>query len=305
METQPGLLPPSPDVEATALSAWESLAHRIAIAEQDSATKIFDYENPDEAKLARSWIARLRSIRGGIERARKDAKAVHIERGRAVDNTAKTLTITVDGLIAPHQDALDAIKAREDARIAAHRSVLDFIAGITEGIQHSSEIDQRLAELNAIDPTGLEEFSTAATNRQAEAIEKLETLRESLQTQEAERAELEALRREKEEREQAERAEQLRREGEERERRRQEALRQQEPEVEPPQNVATRFEPATQAECVSQAVSCSQLPAPPTAHHEDTSDLFSSLVAALKGKTARQVAQAIIDGTFHPRVTLK
>lgn len=287
--SQPGLLAPSPDAEVTALTAWESLAHRIAIAEQDSATKIFDYENPDEAKLARSWISRLRSIRGGIERARKDAKAVHIERGRAVDNTAKTLTITVDGLIAPHQDALDAIKAREDARIAAHRSVLDFIAGITLGIQHSSEIDRRLAELNAIDPAGLEEFSTAAANRQAEAIEQLETLREMLQTREAERAELEALRREKEEREQAERAEQLRQEGEERERRRQEAARSP---------VMAEPDPITQA-------ASPPVQAAPAVRHDNTSELFNSLVAALKGKTARQIAQAIIDGTFHSRVILK
>lgn len=292
METaQQGLLPPSPDTEATALTAWESLAHRIAMAEEDSRTKVFDYENPEEAKLARSWISRLRSIRGGIDRARKDAKAIHLERGRSVDSTAKTLTITVDELIAPHQKALDAIKAREDARIAAHRSVLDFIAGITEGVRHSSEIDQRLAELNAIDPTALEEFSTAAANRQAEAVEQLEALRETLQAQEADRAELEALRREKEEREAAEREEQLRKEGEERERRRQEAAQREE-------TPCSSADPGIQ-------IARPSLPASPAVRHESTSDLFQSLVAALKGKTASQVAQAIINGTFHPRVTLK
>lgn len=277
------LLAPSPEKEAFALDAWESLAHQIALAEQESTEKVFDYEDPHEAKQARSWIARLRAIRGGIERARKNAKAVHLERGRAIDNAAKVLEATVANLIEPHQLELDAIKAREEARIAAHRSVLDFINSLSQNVQSSADATARLVQLEDIDTSGLEEFAVAARNRKAEAIEELSEIHNKLKQQEDERAELEALRRDKEEREKEEQAECLRQEGAERERLRQsEAARQQkELPVSAPVVTATRSESAL---------------ASPTA------SAHSSLVAALKGKTASQVATEIINGTFHPSV---
>ena len=108
--------------ETEALTAWEGLAERIALASQEDAHKQFDYLVDWDNKQARSWIAQLRRIKGSIERARKDAKAIHLERGRAVDETAKLLESTVQGLIEPHQAALDAIAATEQARIDRHRA---------------------------------------------------------------------------------------------------------------------------------------------------------------------------------------
>jgi hypothetical protein len=185
--------------ETTAISRWESLAFRIAEAEQKAPAKHFDYRDEWDNKAARSWVHELRGIKGSIERCRKEAKAVHLERGKAVDDSAKLLESAVQGLIEPHETAIKAIEAEEQARIDAHRAVLDRIAALAdaagaEGGDGIVDVDARLAELAAIDTSVLEEFAQAGLNRQAEAVEQLGLLRDKLEAQEAQRIELEALR---------------------------------------------------------------------------------------------------------------
>ena len=185
--------------ETTAISRWEALACRIATAEEQSLTKKFNYRDKWDNKAARSWVSELRRIKGGIEACRKEAKAVHLERGRAVDESAKLLEAAVQGLIEPHETAIKAIEAEETARIDAHRAVLDRIAALADAAPAEGEagiidVDTRLAELAAIDTSTLQEFAQAGLNRQAEAIEQLGLLRDKLEAQEAQRIELEALR---------------------------------------------------------------------------------------------------------------
>ena len=207
-----------PVAEAQAISRWEAIACDIAIAEEAAATKRFDYRDSWDNKQARSYIHGLRLLKGKIERARKDAKAVHLERGKAVDENAKLLEASVQGLIEPHEAAIKAIEAEEQARIDAHRAVLDRIAALVEGVETAADAAARLGELQTIDTTTLEEFSEAGANRSAEAQEKLQTLFDTLAAQEAERLELEALRAEKAVREEAERIAQIQREAVEAER---------------------------------------------------------------------------------------
>jgi hypothetical protein len=188
-----------PAGKTTAISRWEAIACDIAIAEEAAAAKQFDYRDDWDNKAARSYVHGLRLLKGKIERARKDAKAVHLERGKAVDDSAKLLEAAVQGLIEPHETAIKAIEAEEQARIDAHRAVLDRIAALAdaagaEGGDGIVDVDARLAELAAIDTSTLEEFAQAGLNRQAEAIEQLGLLRDKLEAQEAQRIELEALR---------------------------------------------------------------------------------------------------------------
>ena len=201
-----------PAAEAQAISRWEAIACDIAIAEGKAPGKVFDYDDQWDNKRARSWVYELRQLKGKIERARKDAKAVHLQRGKTVDETAKTLEAAVQGLIEPHETAIKAIEAKEEARIEAHRAVLDRIAALTEGVEFALDASSRLAELATIDPTTLEEFSEAGANRWAEALERLQTLKDTLAAQEAERMELEALRAEKAAREEADRIARLQQE---------------------------------------------------------------------------------------------
>lgn len=208
------------DASTSALSRWEALAADIAIASQEAESKVFDYRDKWDNKRARSWVAQLRKLKGSIERARKDAKSVHLERGRAVDEAARTLEAAVQGLIEPHETEIRAIEAEEQARVDAHKAVLDRIALLADGVTTAAEAEARLAELATIDTATLEEFSAAGANRQAEVELLLTELRDTLQRQEAERAELEALRAEKAAREEAERQERIRQEAIEQERQR-------------------------------------------------------------------------------------
>jgi hypothetical protein len=206
-----------PAGEATAISRWEALAFRIAEAEEKAPAKKFDYRDEWGNKAARSWVHDLRGIKGSIERHRKEAKAVHLERGRAVDDSAKLLEAAVQGLIEPHETAIKAIEAEEQSRIDAHRAVLDRIAALAdaagaEGGDGIIDVDARLAELAAIDTSTLEEFAQAGLNRQAEAIEQLGLLRDKLEAQESQRIELEALHAQAAAREDADRIARLQRE---------------------------------------------------------------------------------------------
>lgn len=216
-----------PDPEVSVLSRWDALAADIAIASQRAEGLSFDYRDRWDNKEARSYVASLRRLKGRIEHARKDAKAVHLERGRAVDATARTLEEAVQGLIEPHEQALNQIAAVEEARIAGHRAVLDRIAALGDMITvtTAAEAEQRLAELAAIDSTVLEEFATAGANRLAEAIDQMEAHIATLKQREAEQAELEALRAEKAAREEADRLERIRQEAIEQERARAEQER--------------------------------------------------------------------------------
>jgi hypothetical protein len=201
-----------PAAETTAISRWEAIAHDIAIAGEKAPIQVFDYRDKWDNKQARSWVHELRQLKGKIERARKDAKAVHLQRGKTVDETAKTLEAAVQGMIEPHETAIKALEAEEQARIDAHRAVLDQIAALAEGGETVTDVDARLAELAAIDTSTLEEFAQAGLNRQAEAVERLGLLRDKLEAQEAQRIELEALRAQAAAREDADRIARLQQE---------------------------------------------------------------------------------------------
>lgn len=334
--------------ETTALGRWDALAARIAAAEHESEGKTFEYRNKYGNKEARSWIASLRRIKGSIERARKEAKAVHLERGRAVDETAKLLEATVLGLIEPHQAAIDEIEAEEQARIDAHKAVLERIAALVEEVNcntTSGEIQARIKELELIDVTALEEFSSAGSNRQNEAMQRLQQLYDYQLDQETERAELEALRAEKAAREEAERIERIQQEAIEAERRRAaeaaqraEAERQARETAEIERRARQAAETAArEAETLAQARQAEQraaeaaererqaLAAAETLRAAEAQrqaaealrqqqaeearaqrlEVFrGELKAAMKGRTAAAVIEAIIAGSLHPAVVV-
>jgi|LakMenEpi03Aug12_release.lakeMendotaPanAssembly.Ray.scaffolds.fasta_scaffold05261_22 colicin import membrane protein len=312
---QAPLAPPVAESEVKALTAWEGLAHRIAAAEAEAPSKVFDYNDPWDMKQARSWVAQLRRIKGSIERARKDAKAVHLERGRAVDTMAKTLEASVAGLIAPHDDAIKAIEAIEAERIAGHRSVLEWIEKLSQGVATSADAMARLEALQKIDTSTLEEFATAGANRAAEQSERLQELHETLLQQERDAAELEALRQEKARREAEERAEALRLEGERRAAARlaeqEEARRRAEAE-----ELARAQRLAEAEEAMRHGVPATRgyrIISPPPGETavmvradggDERARMSAVLVDCLRGKRAAEVAAELLDGTFHPAVTI-
>jgi hypothetical protein len=313
--------------EASALSRWDALAADIAYASEQAEGKEFDYRDKWDNKQARSWVAQLRKIKGKIERARKDAKAVHLDRGKAVDEAAKLLEASVQGLIEPHERELKVLEAEEQARIDGHKAVLQRIADLAEGAATSIETRAMLAELAAIDTTTLEEFAAAGANRQLEATEKLQTLMDALRIQESERAELERLRSEEAQREAAERQEAIRQQAIAQERASLEAERQRAVEAAAARetqalaNVAAaqqaqqiaeqraaeaerQAEASRQVEAKRQADAAATAKRAQEAREKRAADLERSILAALQKLTREQVAAAIVAGTLHQAVSV-
>ena len=54
------------EAETSALSRWEALAADIAIATEESNAKRFDYSDATGNAQARSWMAKLRKLKGRI-----------------------------------------------------------------------------------------------------------------------------------------------------------------------------------------------------------------------------------------------
>jgi colicin import membrane protein len=179
----------------------------------------YDYANKHDQMAARSWIAQLRKIKASVERCRKDAKAVHLERGRAVDANAKVLTESVEALIQRHAEPIAALEAAEDARVAAHREALSRIELLAQGlyiapsmaglslevltaegihtmprVETSEQAGHALEQLAAIDTAAMEEFRGEAKAAILQARPEMERRLADLQRQEAEAAELAALR---------------------------------------------------------------------------------------------------------------
>jgi hypothetical protein len=154
----------------------------------------------------------------------------------------------------------------------------------------SAEAQERLLELTAIDVEGLEEFSKAGANHQAEASEKLQQILDELRIREAELAELEALRAEKAAQQEAERIERIRQEvaaealavAAEAERRAQEAEQR-----------AMELEARVEADPVNEVRVEAELM---------RDGLIQSLVESMAGMNRIQIATAIVDGDLHPAV---
>jgi len=306
--------------ETSALTRWDALAADIAYASEQAEGKEFDYRDKWDNKQARSWVAQLRKIKGKIERARKDAKAVHLDRGKAVDEAAKLLESSVQGLIEPHERELKALEAEEQARIDGHKAVLRRIAVLAEGAATAIEARAMLAELTAIDTTTLEEFAAVGANFQLEATEQLQSLIDLLQIQESERAELERLRAEQAQREAAERQEAIRQQAIAQERQRAaEAAEAREAQAlanvaaaQQAQQIAEQraAEAERRAEASRQADAARQSDAVAAAHRAQearekrAADLERSILAALQKLTREQVAAAIVAGTLHQAVSV-
>jgi hypothetical protein len=202
--------------EAKKLSRLQGIREAINAARQASCNLFFDYNTNEGNRAARSHIAELRKINGDIERARKEAKAIHLARGSAVDDVAKQLKEEVAGLIAPHEDKVREVEAAERARVDRLRRLLTELQNLAYNVTTSEQAEANLARAKAVDPQAFEEFESEAADLASRVQEVLAETFASLKKQEEERAELERLREKEAEREQRDREEALRREGEQR-----------------------------------------------------------------------------------------
>lgn len=321
MTTTKAITPPA--VETTALTRWEALQSQIAIAQDEAKNAEFDYEAKAGNREARSYVAKLRKLRADIERCRKEAKSIHVERGKAVDQRAKELETGVLDLIAPHEHALMAIEQREETRVAAHRSAIAAIEALSNGVTTSSEAEVRLVQLSEVNTNGLQEFRGEADRALATHRDILLRIRGELATREAEVAELAALRAEREARQKRDEEERIAREAVEAERQRAEREQQQQ--------AAAAAQREADAQAAVEAARVAQEEAERRAEEAEARErarkeaeerqreeadraareiekgkqkckllLHGQLVEAMTGKSRHEVADEIVEGTLHP-----
>jgi hypothetical protein len=190
--------------------AYDGVRAELARLETESQKMAFDYQSAAGQKQARSHIHELRGVKGRIESERKRLKADAIEYGRRVDAAAKELEGRVVKLIDLHNEPLEQIARREEARKAAIQQAIDNIdqTGLDPAQQYpSTELTRWIGAVEqiVIDPDVFQERMAEAAKLKAEILAQMRTRLAETTKREAQEAELARLRAEAEARERADR----------------------------------------------------------------------------------------------------
>lgn len=184
------------------------------------APEAFDYEDPKGNKDARSYIHKLRLVKGEVERTRKAEKQESLELGRRIDAQAKEIIEEIETLIDVHAKPIQEIEQREQQRLETIKSHFATIASLTAkadpfgGLYGSENLRTNLATLEglAIEADVFRESLADAERAKNDGVTVLKSHIAEAEKREAEAAELERLRKEAVERERQEREERIARE---------------------------------------------------------------------------------------------
>lgn len=195
--------------QSTQITAYNPFRAQLAELAEANSKAVFNYEDPDGNKEARSHVFQLRKTKTAVDKARKAEKEQSLAYGRLVDSEAKEIVGQLEAMIDVHQKPLKAIEDKEKARIAAHEEAYgvleNFALRVNQG-DSSATFKAFILELKKLEPDErFEEYMAAAMTAYKKAMGFLETgLAQALKI-ESEAAELEKLRAEKVEHERIER----------------------------------------------------------------------------------------------------
>lgn len=200
----------------TAIAVYDEFLAQLAELREHNAKLLFDYEDPEGNKEARSHVHKLRRTKAAVDKARQAEKAASLEYGRQVDAQAKEIIGEIEAMIEVHAKPLAEIEEREKARVAAHMGRIEDMrscaAAAGNGVLASERLRSMLADVKAVDHATFEEFDGEAARVKDESVRALEGHLAAAEKREAEAAELERLRAEAAERTRLEREEAIRRE---------------------------------------------------------------------------------------------
>jgi len=213
-ETTPEILPPENSV-----AVYNPFRQQLAELKETNAKLVFDYETEEGAKEAKSHIAKLRSTKGALEKARKAEKQESLDYGRKVDAEAKEIEGELNAMIAVHETPLLEIAQRETDRKAAIQVRIDNILAQQRDIATCSaaEIQVRIEKVGGVEITvaAFAESMHVATSAKDTTLMMLNDAHAAAVKRETEAAELERLRTEEAERQRLAREETIRKEAEE------------------------------------------------------------------------------------------
>lgn len=140
---------------------FDEVATKMAEFKVENEKIVFNYQDEEGNKQARSHIASIRKFKTRIAEVHKEAKAESLAYGRRLDEKKRELTGEVDGWIKVHKDPLDAIEAEQQAKIDAEKKRLE------------DEEAVRLAEIEAREVAVREgEAKLAAEKAEVERLER-------------------------------------------------------------------------------------------------------------------------------------
>lgn len=213
------------------IAVYDEFRSQLTELKQLNSSLVFNYEDKQGNKDARSHVYKLRRTKAAVDKARAAEKAASLEYGKRVDAEAKEIVAQIEAMIDVHQKPLDEIETREKARVEAIQARITSIANTPNkcaGLS-ATEIAEALSGLKALTVDEIfGEFQLEAMQAHSGAIKALEEMHAAALHREEEARELERLRKEQAEREQKEREERIAAEAADKARREEEAKAQAE-----------------------------------------------------------------------------
>lgn len=136
------------ETQTIELAVYNEISATITEYKAENENLVFDYEDKQGAKDARSHIAKLRKVKTKIATVHKEAKSEALAFGRRLDAKKNELTGEVDGMIKVHKDPLDAIEAEIVAKATAVIEAKKAEEAAIEA-QRLAELEAREAEIRA------------------------------------------------------------------------------------------------------------------------------------------------------------
>lgn len=130
----------------TSLVKFDEFKAEIAKYKKINEGLVFDYEDEQGNKDARSHIAKLRKIKTGIAAVHKDLKSEALKVGRMYDAAKNEHTAEVEEMIAVHNDPIKRIQEREEAERQAKIDA-ELARQEAEAEAKCKEIEEREAEV--------------------------------------------------------------------------------------------------------------------------------------------------------------
>ena len=152
------------------LAPFDEVASVISKIQEDNENLVFDYEDQQGNKDARSHIAALRKVKTRIAEVHKYVKADALATCRAIDSKKKEYTAVIEGMINFHFLPLQEIQQREaDEKAAEEKAIRDKAeaeeqARLAAIEKQEYDLAVKAAELKA------KEDAVAAQNAEAERI---------------------------------------------------------------------------------------------------------------------------------------
>ena len=166
----------------TELQVFDPVAAQIAEVKEKNANLVFDYEDKQGNKEARSWIAYLRKLKAPVNEVRKMQKAEAKKLVDACDTRARDLLGHIEEMIEVHHKPIWEIQQRED-KIEAERLLKIQQEKEAEEAARQAELEAKQAELDA------KEAELHAKQEELERKERERQIAETAKKEEAARRE--------------------------------------------------------------------------------------------------------------------